>query len=60
MKIMPNKSRYRRSPTLAELVSTVTKLTHNERLSAFVVADLINTGRVRLGGRFQGRRVMIG
>ena len=60
IKMLRNKSRHHRPPTFAELVNTVIKLTHNDRLGALVVADLVNTGRVRLGGRFHGRRVMIG
>jgi hypothetical protein len=46
--------------TLAELVETVTKLTHDERLSAYIVADMINTRQVKLEGPFHGRRVVIG
>ena len=46
-------------PTLADLVATVTKLTRDERLSAYIVADLINSRQVRLEGEFQDRRVII-
>jgi hypothetical protein len=60
MKMLRSRRRHERQPTLAELISTVAKLSHNERLGALVVADLVNSGRVRLGGQFHGRRVMIG
>lgn len=50
----------RRNQTLAELVETVVKLTHNERLGAFIVADMINSRIVRLEGQFHGRRVVVG
>jgi len=46
-------------PTLAELLDIVTKLTHNERLSALIVADMINSRQVRLGGPYEGRRVLV-
>jgi hypothetical protein len=49
-----------RTQTLAELVETVVQLTHNERLGAYIVADMINSRLVRLEGKFQGRRVVIG
>ena len=45
--------------TLADLVTTVTQLTHDERLSAYIVADMINTRQVRLEGTFEGRRVIV-
>jgi hypothetical protein len=48
-----------RQPTLADLVATVEKLTHDDRLSAYIVADMINTRQVRLEGRFHGRRVVV-
>jgi murein endopeptidase len=47
------------APTLAELIATVSKMTDNERLGALIVADMINTGKVRLGGSFRGRRVIV-
>ncbi len=47
-------------PTLADLVNTVNEITHNQRLSAFIVADLINSRQIRLEGSFHGRRVMVG
>ncbi|NQU10161.1 hypothetical protein HQ590_05190 [bacterium] len=47
-------------PTLGELVLTVNKLTHNTRLSAAIVADMVNSQMVRLEGSFQGQRVRIG
>ena len=46
-------------PTLAELISTVNQLTRDEQLGAYIVADLINSRKVRLEGEFQGRRVVI-
>ena len=60
MKAMRHKDRPSPSPTLGELINTVAKLAHNERLSAVVVADLVNTGRIRFEGRYHGRRVVIG
>ena len=48
-----------RPQTLADLVATVTKLTHDERLSAYIVADMINSRQVRLEGDFQDHRVVI-
>jgi hypothetical protein len=47
------------NPTLAELIATVTQLTRDERLSAYIVADMINSRQVRLEGSFHGRRVVI-
>lgn len=48
------------APTLADLVATVTKLTRNERLTAYIVADMINSRRVCLEGQFHGHRVQVG
>ena len=48
-----------RPPTLADLVAAVTKLTRDERLSAYIVADMINSRQVRLEGEFQDRRVIV-
>jgi hypothetical protein len=48
-----------RPRTLADLVATVTRLTHDERLTAYIVADMINTHQIRLEGQFQGRRVVV-
>ena len=53
-------NRARTQTTLADLVATVSKLTHNERLSAYIVADMINSNLVRLEGQFHGRRVIVG
>lgn len=47
------------APTLADLISTVNQLTRDEQLGAYIVADLINSRKVRLEGEFQGRRVVI-
>jgi len=46
-------------PTLGDLISTVNELTHNQRLSAFIVADLINSRQVKLEGAYHGRRVVV-
>ena len=59
MKRNGTKSPQNQQPTLAELISTVTKMTHDERLSAYIVADMINTRQVRLEGEFRGRRVVV-
>jgi hypothetical protein len=45
--------------TLADLVATVFQIAHNERLGACVVADMINTRKVRLEGRRRGWRVRV-
>ena len=45
--------------TLADLIQTVSQITHNERLSAFIVADMINSRRVKIEGSFHGRRVVV-
>jgi aspartate 1-decarboxylase len=45
--------------TLAELVAVVNKLTNNERLTAYIVADMINSHQVSIEGQFQGRRVVV-
>jgi len=47
------------APTLQDLVAAVYSVAQDEQLSATVVADLINSGRVRLHGDFKGRRVVI-
>lgn len=52
--------RNRQTTTLADLIATVSKLTHDERLSAYIVADMINSRQVRLEGRYHGRRVHVG
>jgi hypothetical protein len=59
MKTTIAKRAARKTPTLAELIVTVSKLTRDEQLSAYIVADLINTRRVRLEGDFRGRRVLV-
>jgi hypothetical protein len=48
-----------RQPTLADLIATVSQITQNERLSALIVADMINRKQVRLEGEFRGRRVIV-
>jgi hypothetical protein len=47
------------APTLAELINAVNQLTRDEQLGAYIVADLINSRKVRLEGDFQGRRVIV-
>jgi hypothetical protein len=46
-------------PTLGDLIVTINELTHNQRLSALIVADMINSRQVRLEGNFHGRRVVV-
>ena len=46
-------------PTLAELISAVNQLPHDEQLGAYIVADLINSRKVRLEGEFSGQRVVV-
>ena len=45
--------------TLADLIATVSNLTQNEQLSAYIVADMINSRQVRLEGEFRDRRVVV-
>ena len=59
MKRNGHKSSHNSRRTLAELVAIVNKLTNNERLTAYIVADMINTNQVSLEGQFQGRRVVV-
>lgn len=59
MKRTGNKPCRARRATLAELVAIVNNLTHNEQLTAYIVADMINSHRVSLEGQFQGRRVVV-
>ena len=56
-----NGSKANRTPrtTLAELVAIVDRLTRDERLTAYIVADMINTHQVSLGGQFQGQHVVV-
>jgi hypothetical protein len=53
-----NPCRARRA-TLAELVAIVSKITHDDRLTAYIVADMINTHQVSLEGQFHGQRVVV-
>ena len=46
-------------PTLAELIATVNQLTQDDELGAYIVADLINSRKVRLEGEFSGQRVVV-
>ena len=59
MKRNATKAPRKDAPTLAELISVVNELTRDEQLGAYIVADLINSRKVRLEGQFQGRRVVI-
>ena len=59
MKRKVTKSNRESTPTLAELISTVNQLTRDEQLGAYIVADLINSRKVRLEGEFSGRRVVV-
>jgi hypothetical protein len=59
MKQNSSKSTRKSAPTLAELISTVNQLTRDEQLGAYIVADLINSRKVRLEGEFQGHRVLV-
>jgi hypothetical protein len=45
--------------TLAELITTVSGLAHNQHLGAYIVADMINSRVVRVDGAFHGKRVVI-
>jgi hypothetical protein len=58
MKRNATKTSHKEPPTLGELISTVNELTRDEQLGSFIVADLINSRKVRLEGEFQGRRVV--
>ncbi len=46
--------------TLGDLIATINELTDDDQLNAAIVADLINHQRVRLEGRFRGKRVLVG
>lgn len=59
MKQNVKKSTQKSAPTLAELISTVNELTRDEQLGAYIVADLINSRKVRLEGEFHGHRVLV-
>ncbi len=54
-----NAKPFRRPRTLGDLVNTVQRFTQNERLSALIVADMINARRVRLHGVFHGKTVVV-
>jgi hypothetical protein len=59
MKQNGSKSTRKSAPTLAELITTVNELTRDEQLGAYIVADLINSRKVRLEGEFHGHRVLV-
>jgi len=46
-------------PTLADLILTVSEITRNDELTAHVIADLINSQRVRVGGSYRDCRVVV-
>jgi hypothetical protein len=46
-------------PTLQDLVAAVYSVAQDDQLSATVVADMINSGRVRLHGDFKGKKVVV-
>jgi len=58
MKRNTAKTTQKAPPTLGELITTVNELTRDEQLGSLIVADLINSRKVRLEGEFQGRRVV--
>ncbi len=45
--------------TLRDLCAAVYSVSHDDQISANVVAGLINSGRVRLQGDFKGKRVVV-
>ncbi len=45
--------------TLLDLVRTVNRVTEDDRAVALVIASLVNSGRVRLRGKFAGARVRL-
>ena len=55
----PKSRRVRKPQTLADLIAAVSELTHNEKLSAYIVADMINSRQVRLTGDLNHRRVVV-
>ena len=59
MKRKTSKTSHETNPTLAELIATVNQLTRDEQLGAYIVADLINSRKVRLEGQFHGHDVII-
>jgi uncharacterized protein len=54
MKRKATKTTRESTPTLADLINTVNQLTQDEQLGALIVADLINSRKVRLEGQFHG------
>lgn len=56
-----NGTKLRSAPaaTLARLVATVGEMTHNDELTALIVADMINSRLVKLNGNFAGKRVLV-
>ena len=59
MKHNATKGTNKNPPTLADLIATVNQLTRDEQLGAYIVADLINSRKVRLEGQFRGQRVVV-
>ena len=44
--------------TLCDLIDLVSESTKNDRLTAKVVARLLNSGKVKLIGSFKGRKIV--
>jgi hypothetical protein len=59
MKHNAAKANSKNPPTLADLIATVNQLTRDEQLGAYIVADLINSRKIRLEGEFRGQRVVV-
>jgi hypothetical protein len=59
MKTKSSKNGNGARPTLADLIETVTQMTRDERVAAYIVAHMINSRRVSLEGDFSGRRVQV-
>lgn len=60
MNMTHSKRHNRNCHTLAELVEAISQAAHDDRLGAWIVADLINSRLIRLEGRYYGRRVLVG
>jgi hypothetical protein len=51
--------RAQRPMTLQELIRVVGEFSRDEHETGVVIADMVNRGLVKLGGRYQRRRVVI-
>ena len=56
---MAVKHRFKKPLTLLDVVRIVSQFSRNEHESSLVVADLVNRGYVKLGGRYHNRRIVI-